>query len=281
MPEGPEVRREAAAIARALGGQPLARVDYRIPALAQRSRGLAGARVERVWSHGKALLIAFDRGLTHYSHHQLYGAWEVVPASREPDASRAVRVVLATPHRAAILYSATEVALCDAAELARHPFLARLGPDALDRSTTPAIVAARLADARFARRSLGQLLLDQSFVAGLGNYLRSDILHVAGLRAGARPADLDAGAIARLADAIVALPRRSYRTGGITNEIARAEALAAKGVGREDRRFQVYAREGAPCWTCGTRIRRGEAAGRGWFFCPHCQPAASGSRRRA
>lgn len=281
MPEGPEVRREADALARALRGGPLVRVDYRVRGLASRARRLEGARVTRVWSRGKALLIAFDRGLVHYSHNQLYGRWRVVDASAEPEPGRAVRVVLATTRHAAILYSATEVALLDPAGLDEHPFLARLGPDALDRSTTPARVAARLAEPRFARTTLGHLLLDQGFVAGLGNYLRSDILHAAGLRASDRPCDLDAGATAGLARAIVALPRRSYRTGGITNAPEREERLAASGMPFDERRFLVYAREGEPCWTCGTTIRRDDAAGRGWFLCPACQPVRRRRTRAA
>lgn len=273
MPEGPEVRREADAISRALRGEPLVRAEYHVAGLRRRARALEGARVVRAWSHGKALLIAFDAGLVHYSHNQLYGRWRVGPAGREPDAGRAVRVVLATARRAAILYSATDVALIEAGDLDAHPFLARLGPDALDRATTPGHVAARLLDRRFAHRTLGHLLLDQHFVAGLGNYLRSDILHAAGLRADARPAELPPGAIERLSHAIVALPRRSYRTAGVTNEPDRARRLAERGVSRDELRFLVYARDGRPCWTCGTPIRRADAAGRGWFLCPRCQPA--------
>ncbi len=188
-----------------------------------------------------------------------------------------MRVVLATAKGAAILYSATAIALVEARDVDRHPLVARLGPDALDRSTTPGVVASRLADRRFARKTLAHLLLDQAFVAGLGNYLRSEILHVAGLRADARPADLGETARRRLAAAIVALPRRSYRTRGITNDPALARALGARGVTFEARRFLVYAREGEPCRTCGSIIRRVDAAGRGWFYCPRCQ---SGARSR-
>ena len=273
MPEGPEVRREADALARALRGRPLVRAEYRVSGLERRAKRLEGARVMRAWSHGKALLIAFDRGLVHYSHNQLYGRWRIADAGDDPGGGRAVRVVLATGRRAAILESATEIELLGPDQIGAHRFLSRLGPDALDRATTPARVAARLADPRFARTTLGRLLLDQRFVAGLGNYLRSDILHVAGLRAGERPCDLDAGAIAALARAIVALPRRSYRTAGVTNDPERARRLAARGVPFEDRRFLVYAREGEPCRTCATPIRRIDAAGRGWFLCPACQPA--------
>jgi endonuclease-8 len=163
--------------------------------------------------------------------------------------------------------------LLDARGVAGHPFLARLGPDVFAPATTAAFVAARLAAPAFARRSLASLLLDQGFVAGLGNYLRSDILHAARLSHALRPADLSAGETRALARAIVALPRRSLRTGGVTNDPARARALAAAGATYDARRFLVYDRAGAPCYGCGTAIRRVDVGGRGVFFCPRCQRA--------
>lgn len=279
MPEGPEVRREADALARALCHRPLVRIDYRVPSLAAPAQRLVGARVSGVTSRGKTMVIAFDRGLVHLSHHQLYGRWRIADARSVPITDRAVRVVLATSTRVATLYSATAIALVDEREVDAHPLLARLGPDVLDRSTTPALVAARLAGARFARTTLGHLLLDQSFAAGLGNYLRSEILHVAGLRADARPADVRGIALRRLAAAIVALPRRSYRTRGVTAGTALSRTLAHRGVPRAARRFLVYDREGEPCRTCGTAIERSDVAGRGWFHCPACQPPLPAQRR--
>ncbi len=272
MPEGPEIRRAADALGRVLTGRSLVRVEYRVPGLARAARRLADARVADVATRGKALLIAYDNGLTHYSHNQLYGEWVVRP-QRDGDGgdTRAVRVVLATARHVATLYSATEIALLDADSLARHPFLTRLGPDVLDRATTPRVIAARLTDPRFARRSLGALLLDQRFVAGLGNYLRSDILHAARLHPARRPAELDAAEMATLATAIHALPRQSYRTRGVTNELARARRLAAAGVAFEDYRFLVYDRAGHSCYGCGTTIQRSDAGGRGLFLCPRCQ----------
>jgi len=272
MPEGPEIRRAADVLGRVLTGRPLVRVEYRVPGIARAGRRLAGACVAGVAARGKALLIAYDNGLTHYSHNQLYGAWVVRSARDSEDADhRAVRVVLATARHVATLYSATEIALLDAGSLARHPFLARLGPDVLDRATTPRVIVARLGDPRFAGRSLGALLLDQGFVAGLGNYLRSDILHAARLHPAGRPVELDTTGIAALAAAIHALPRQSYRTRGITNDLARARRLASAGVGFDDYRFLAYDRAGRPCYGCGTAIRRADAGGRGLFFCPRCQ----------
>jgi len=230
VPEGPEIRREAATLARALGGRELTRVEYRFPPLAAQGRRLRGARVVRVYPRGKALLIEFDRGVTHYSHNQLYGQWRVLRPDRAIDDTRAIRVVLATTERIAVLYSATEVELLTAPALARHPYLAKLGPDVLDRGTTVRTLAARVADPRFARSTLAALLLDQRFVAGLGNYLRSELLHVARLPCTLRPGDLDGAQRLALARAIHALPRQSYRSRGITNDLASARAERDAGV---------------------------------------------------
>jgi endonuclease-8 len=275
MPEGPEIRREARRLARALVGAPIERIEYRWPALRARARSLRGASVRSVTSRGKALLIDWSVGLTHYSHNQLYGEWRVVHPAALPrleiERGASIRVLIATPAHAAILLSATQIDLLDARALAAHPYLARLGPDVLDRSTTVAMVRARLRSPAFARRSLASLFLDQGFLAGLGNYLRSDILHAAGVRPTRRPADLDDRRLGVLAREALALPRRSLATAGITNDRARARALAAQGVTFEALRFRVYGRSGLPCHECGTRIRRVDIAGRGIFYCPRCQ----------
>lgn len=261
----------------ALVGRKLTRIEYRVPRLAERAETLQGRRITAVTSHGKAMLIRFSNGLTHFSHNQLYGSWRVTTHGRLQRLierrARSIRVILATADEAAVLLSATRIELLTRAELARQPYLAALGPDVLDGTTTLATVKARLRDPAFARRSLAALLLDQRFLAGLGNYLRSDILHASRLRHTARPADLDAASRDRLARAILALPRLSLQSGGATNTPAVVRTLTAQGVGRGARRFRVYAREGLPCWTCGTTIRRTDVSGRAIFWCPACQPA--------
>ena len=281
MPEGPEIRRAADALGRVLTGRRLTHVEYRIPRLARKARSLRGAAIDRVYTRGKALLIEFDNGLTHYSHNQLYGEWEVTAGERTQDDRRTVRVVLSTVSHTATLYSATDVDLLATRDVDRHPYVAKLGPDALDPATTAATLRTRLDDPRFAHRSLASLLLDQRFVAGLGNYLRSDILFAAGLPATARPRDLDPAGRARLARAIRKITRQSYRTGGVTNDPVRARASARAGVAYRDYRFLAYGREGSPCWTCGTTIERDDSGGRGLFQCPNCQPPLSqGTPRR-
>jgi endonuclease-8 len=154
-----------------------------------------------------------------------------------------------------------------------HPFLRRAGLDVLHDEVTVERVAERFKDARFRRRMLASLLLDQQFLAGLGNYLRSEILFVAGVFPRRRPADCDETEIRALAEAAVRLPRRSYETGGIVTPQALVEELKARGVKKRGYRFWVFGRDEKPCYECGTLIIRDEMGSRRIYYCPSCQPA--------
>lgn len=269
MPEGPEIRRAADRLAEAVVGEPLTLAWFAFPALKRYEKPLVGRRIEAIVPHGKALLTRFDNGFTLYSHNQLYGVWRVAEPGQREDGKRSLRVALETARAAILLYSASDVAMWRSDEIASHPFLAKLGPDVLDPALDAKTVAARLRDPRFRGRALGALLLDQAFLAGMGNYLRSEVLFAAGLPPERRPADLDAAQTRKLAKALLDLPRRSYRTRGI------APAAGMKSDYLTDTpegfRFAVFDREGLPCPACGGRIKRMESGTRRLYFCPRCQ----------
>jgi endonuclease-8 len=271
MPEGPEIRRAADRLERALLDRPLTGAFFAFETLAGRADELVGQRVTAVDTRGKALLTRFDGGLTMYSHNQLYGRWYVMKSGRLPKTGRSLRVALHNERHSALLYSASDVDLLDDEGLASHPFLARLGPDILDRELTVDAIDERLGSASCRRRSLAALYLDQAFLAGNGNYLRSEILFFAGLHPALRPADLDAAARARLARTTLTIARRSYRTGGITNPPSLVASLKAQGSTRGALRFAVFGRAGRPCHRCGARIQRVAMSGRRLYFCPRCQ----------
>ena len=271
MPEGPEIRREADRIAEALVGERLERVRFGLPRLRHHGKGLKGAKVESVTSRGKALLTRFEGGPVLYSHNQLYGKWVVCAAGKPPATNRSLRVALEGPERWALLYSASEIEVLPEEDLAEHPYLAKLGPDLLDQATTPARIRKRLDQKAFRNRSLGALLLDQGFLAGVGNYLRSEILFFAGLRPDHRPADLDDDEKARLAKAAREVTRRSNKTGGLTEEPAVVKAGKAAGLRRGQLRFAVFSRAGTACRRCERRVIRQEVAGRRLYLCPDCQ----------
>lgn len=268
MPEGPEIRRAADRVERAVRGAPV-RVELHLPALEARRGELDGRRVIRVDTHGKAMLTRFEGGLVLYSHNQLYGRWYVERRGKTPRTSRSLRVALHGPEKSAYLFSATDVSLWQEDELETHPFLAKLGPDLL--AVDGAAVESRLEDPRFARRQLAAVYLDQSFLAGLGNYLRAEILFVAGVHPARRARELASSHRRLLAEATCTIARRSYRTGGITVDERLEAALREEGVARRARRHYVYGRAGRACRTCNEPIERIDLGGRHLFVCPRCQ----------
>lgn len=273
MPEGPEIRREADRLHKALAGLEALKVEFAHEHLLSRGVELQGRRVESVTSRGKAMLTSFEGDRVIYSHNQLYGVWRIVKAGTRPQTTRQLRLVIENDQKAALLYSASEIELLERRELAEHPFLARLGPDVLDDLSADT-VEARLDSPRFRRRSLGALLLDQGFVAGLGNYLRAEILYTSGIYPATRSQDLSSRQRALLASEILRLSRQSYRTKGITNDLDRVERLKTEGVPRRRHRFQVYKRDGRPCYRCESPIERFDQGGRAIFVCPLCQPVS-------
>lgn len=262
MPEGPEIRRAADALAAAVVGAPLIEAWFAFDALKPYERRLRGRRIEAIAPHGKALLTRFDNGLTLYTHNQLYGVWKVVDSGQRPATSRALRVALETSRNGILLYSASDIEIWPSARVHEHLFLARLGPDVLDPALDAAAVAARLAEPRFARRALAGLLLDQGFLAGLGNYLRAEILWQARQAPSLRPCDLGADTRAALAQALLDVPRHSCRTRGRPG-----------GGHLQDTpfRFRVFERTGEPCERCGTSIVKLAVSGRPLYLCPRCQ----------
>jgi endonuclease-8 len=194
----------------------------------------------------------------------------IKPRGQLPKTQRSLRVALHTEHHSALLYSASDIAVLDEAQLAEHPFLRKLGPDALDPATTPAAVLAQLCSARFVKRTLASLYLDQSFLAGIGNYLRSEILFAAGLHPRSKPLLMSPEQLQRLAELSLSVTRLAYRKAGVINP--QAAALRARGYSREAARFLVFNRDGLPCYHCGRLIQREEIGARRLYHCTGCQP---------
>ncbi len=272
MPEGPEIRRAADRISAVLTGRQLHEVWFGLPRLVRFSDELTGCRVDDVETRGKALLVRFDRGLTLFAHHQLYGVWYLRKRGQLPKTRRSLRVALHTEKDSALLYSASEIAVLTPAEERVHPYLSRLGPDVLDSAVTWRDRSRRLNLPAFRNRALSSLYLDQGFLAGLGNYLRSEILFAARLDPACKPRDLPVKMRNELARQSLLIARRAYETGGTTNPPARVAALKAQGLTRRQHRFAVFGRAGAPCPVCATSIERSEAGARRIYRCPICQP---------
>lgn len=262
MPEGDTVAKVAAALDRALAGRTITRADLRVPALA--TADLAGQTITEVVSRGKHLLLRTDAGLTLLTHLKMEGAWRLIPAGRRVrDRDDKIRVLIEADGAIAVGTELGSVELIRTADEARS--LGHLGPDLLGRDFDAAEALRRLGSDP--SRTIGEALLDQTVMAGLGNVYRCELCFLRGLDPWtpvARVGDLEG---------LVGLARRLL----VAN--ASAGNQVTTGDTRRGRRHWVYGRGGEPCRRCGTRIERRVGAGQGpsmervTYWCPSCQPA--------
>ncbi|AXF60099.1 endonuclease VIII [Leclercia sp. W6] len=262
MPEGPEIRRAADSLEGAIKGKPLTDVWFAFPQLKPFESRLIGETVTHLETRGKALLTHFSNQLTLYSHNQLYGVWRVVETGQEPQTTRVLRVKLQAADKTILLYSASDIEMLLPEQLTTHPFLQRVGPDVLDLRLTAEGVKARLLSAKFRNRQFSGLLLDQAFLAGLGNYLRVEILWEVGLAPQRKASQLTEEQLDALAHALLAIPRLSYNTRGVVNDKKHHGALF---------RFKVFHRAGKKCERCGGVIEKTTLSSRPFYWCPACQ----------
>jgi len=277
MPEGPEIRRATDDVAAAIKNQIAVEVHFGLLRLKSFEKILSGEFIWEVESRGKAMLIRFTNGLNIYCHNQLYGCWHTGSPYEFPDSKRQLRLAIHNTQRSALLYSASDIDVLENEALGNHPFLKKLGPDVLSPETDCNQVIARLLHAKFRRRHLGGVLTDQSFLAGLGNYLRCEVLFVTGLSPHITAQQCCPKKLEQLAETILCLPQQSYLTGGITNNLQGAQKLMNEGASFEDARFYVFRRAGKPCYHCGTPVEKTTANGQGLYYCPNCQGYANNS----
>ncbi|WP_077489359.1 DNA-formamidopyrimidine glycosylase family protein [Sinomonas mesophila] len=290
MPEGDNVYQAAQAMHAALGGKRLAGSDFRVPAFA--TLDLAGWTVLEVVSRGKHLLHrlappaghsggggargghrAHDGGerLSIHSHLSMEGSWQVYPpGSRWRKPAHTARAVLtAEDGTSAVGFSLGSLEVIPTAE--EGSAVGYLGPDLLGPDWDPALAEGNLR----ARpgRAVGQALLDQRNLAGIGNVYRCELCFLGRVH----PADPVAsvpdlpGMVAtakRLLEANKSRPRNTVGGFGPRNAT------------------WVYGRTGQPCLRCRTRIehgtlgepvpgtgaRTGDLRERDIYWCPSCQP---------
>ena len=271
MPEGDTIYRTAEVLRRVLVGRTItaARAQpqpglRRVPDLGR----LAGRRVTAVEARGKHLLIRFDGGLTLRTHMRMTGSWHRY-RPREPwrRPAREATVVLETPESVVVCFNAPVAELLTDAEVGRHRSLTALGPDLLGPNFDADEAVRRLRQR--AHLALGNALLDQRAVAGIGNVYKSEACFVGRLDPWAPVAAFDDAELEAVLRTARDLMRANLRGGS---------RITTRNPGR-GRRLWVYGRAGRPCRRCGTSIRsapQGELM-RLTYWCPHCQPTRSDS----
>jgi len=258
VPEGDVVWNTARQLREALAGRLLTRSDFRVPRYA--TVNLAGQTVTEAAARGKHLLIRTDQGLTVHTHLKMEGTWRIRPAGgRAPADSHRLRLLLANSEWVAAGY---QLGITEVLRTAHEDrVVGHLGPDLLGPDWDAAAAVERLA--REPDRPVGEALLDQRNLAGVGNEYATEMLFLRGINPW-RPVGSvdDLPALVELGHGL--LDANKTRIGRVTT-----------GDARRGMESWVYGRAGRPCRRCGTPIRRGEQGPPGQerlrFWCPNCQ----------
>jgi formamidopyrimidine-DNA glycosylase len=226
---------------------------------------LDGRAVTRIEPYGKHLWYRFDGGQLLHIHLGLYGKFAGGPLP-PPEPRGALRLRMTTDAAWLDLRGPTHCDLVTPAE--RKAVLARLGPDPLRRDADPGTAWARIARTR---TPIGQLLMDQSVLAGVGNVYRAEILYRAGLSPFRPGREVDPAIWDPLWTDLVVHMKDGVRTGRIVTT-EREDRDRRRGTPTREDSHYVYRRDGLPCRRCGTEIRTQVMAARNLFWCPVCQP---------
>ncbi|MFE9771555.1 Fpg/Nei family DNA glycosylase [Streptomyces sp. NPDC005931] len=269
MPEGDTVWQAARRLHGALAGKVLIRSDLRVPRFA--TADLTGRTVLDVTPRGKHLLTRIEGGLTLHSHLRMDGSWRVFADGQRwtGGPSHQIRAILGTADRTAVGYRLPVLELLRTVE--EHRAVGHLGPDLLGTDWDPERALANLL--QDPARPLGEALLDQRNLAGIGNVFKSELCFLLGvtpwLPVGHLPPDR-VPKVPELAKKLLEHNRdRSIRntTGARGNDLF------------------VYGRARRPCLRCRTPIRLADQGDgsreRPTYWCPTCQPGPVPMPRRS
>ncbi len=257
MPEGDVVWRTARRLHEALADRTLTRSDFRVPRLA--TADLTGDLVTEAVSRGKHLLVRTKSGLTVHTHLRMDGSWRVTPAAEPVKNSHRIRLILANDAWQATGYQLGVVELVRSRD--EHRVVGHLGPDLLgpgwDRDEAVRRLAAQPG------RPIGEALLDQRNLAGIGTFYAAEMLFLRGIDPWRVVGDVEN------LQALVDLGQRLLDAGKTrAGQVTTGEA-------RPGQESWVYGRAGRQCRRCGTVIKRGEQGPPGQerlrFWCPACQ----------
>ena len=263
MPEGNTIHRLARIHERDFAGRRI-RVSSPQGRFAREAKRLDGRRLERADAYGKHLFHHWSGGLVVHVHLGMAG-WFYRYRGRVPEPRPTVRMRMAAGDVVTDLIGPPTCEIMP--EFARRALLARLGSDPLRADFDPDRAWAALA--RRPRRAVGDALLDQAVLAGVGNIYRAEALFVAGIHP-LRPAG---GVTAGEWDSLWRTVRRLMRRGVVQKEVRTVvtgeTAHPASGRGADDT-FYVYQQE--VCRRCATPLIEFPLSARRMFACPTCQP---------
>ena len=275
MPELPEVEHVVRALRRTVLGRQIVAVEIRLAKLVAPTsssifnRKLKNARIESIGRRGKYILIELDSNRVLAVHLRMTGQFRVLA----PDD-------FLPPHAHAIFYLDDErrlvfrdqrqfgvMKLVSSAQLSKTKGIKELAPEPFSDDFSVAYLKETFARSR---RTLKTVLLDQTRVLGLGNIYAAEALFRARINPFKIASELSSRRVERLHQAIRDVLRAAV-SGNSTRRINLENPNGFSYGEAFGKVWQVYEREGEPCFKCGTRIRRLTHAGRSTYWCPKCQ----------
>ena len=263
MPEGHTVHRIAIDHFRVLRGKPVA-VSSPQGRFAADAALVDGARLTRLEAYGKHLFYSWSNGLVGHVHLGLFGKFRVHRGGAPLDAPT-VRMRLTVPKATVDLTGPTDCTIGTGDD--RDRIVRRLGPDPLRDDADPSrafnAIVHRIAP-------IGQLLLDQKVMSGVGNVYRAEALFVNGINPRRPGNELSAAAFDALWATIVAMLRKGVAENRIIT-LDRDAFDVPTGATRRGETTYVYHRD--LCLRCGSPILSVDLGGRPCYYCPVCQPS--------
>jgi endonuclease-8 len=277
VPEGDTIFRAARTLHKALAGKAVMRFESVLPALTRvhEDHPLTAQTIDKVEAVGKHLLMHFSGGLVLRTHMRMNGSWHIYrPGERWRRSRQDMRIVIATAEFEAIGFNIPVAEFVRTSEIRKHRELSRLGPDVLSAAFDEDEALQRL----LARSDwqIGDALLNQRVMAGLGNVYKSEVLFLCRVN--------PFMPVARVTDEQARLLIATGRKLLVTNVTADVRPMTTyagyrRTTGRDSpsERLWVYGRARLPCRRCGTAIavkKQGTDA-RLTYWCPACQPSES------
>lgn len=264
MPEGHTVHRIANNFNEIFAGKTLT-IDSPQGRFSASAKLISGQKLKRAWAIGKQMFLDFGNGRTLRIHLGIYGKWRFVNLVKGelPEVQGQVRVRFFTKQHLADLRGPTICEIIEPAELTK--LLKRLGPDPLNPDDGSEFERFR-ENVSSSKTAIGQMLMNQDVISGIGNVYRAEILYRAKINPH-KPGNL------LKPEEIKELWKDSVRL--LELGVKHGVMLTRDGYLDEDpgkpERHHVYKRNGEACRECGKHIVLEVMSGRKLYFCPKCQ----------
>lgn len=261
MPEGDTVWLTAHRLNRALAGHPVTVFDLRVPVLA--TTDLRGSTITEVIARGKHLLTRFDNELTLHSHLRMDGSWYLSRPTRTPrrHPEHMIRALIGNADWLATGYRVHDLRIVSRA--GEEAVVGHLGPDLLGPDWDVDLAVHLLL--RGPDVAIGEALLDQRNLAGIGNLYKCETLYVE---------RVDPWTPVAAVPDLTRLVGTAQRLMRANRDRPEQSTTGFVGRGRE---HWVYERSGEACLRCRAAIRRAHQGAaprtRSTYWCPSCQPA--------